>query len=242
MNSLLSPLFSLRRPVIPALVLAALAAGCASLPHPRAARHAHDWIILFDGNSVEAWRGFRQTDFPAGGWVVQDGILSTVAGRGHRDIVTRESFRNFELILEWSVTPKGNSGIFYGVNEASPAIWHDAPEYQILDDAGHNQAPDSLQSAGSLYDLLGPSADKILRPVGEFNSTRLILRDRRAWHWLNGRLILEYHLDDPPLREKIAQSKFGEHPGFAMAEEGPVGLQHHGQEVSFRNIKIRRLD
>ncbi len=217
--------------------------GCAATgSSPSMAESDSAWTVLFDGSSVEAWRGFRQEGFPESGWLVRDGILSTVPGRGHADIITRETYENFELRLEWRVVERGNSGIFFGVTEEVSTIWHYAPEFQILDDLGYNQKPDSPQATGSLYDLLGPSADKELKPVGEFNTARLVIRNRRVEHWLNGQKVLSYHLDDPALAEKIAASKFRVYDKFAQIRDGHIGLQHHGQEVAFRNIRIRRLD
>jgi hypothetical protein len=200
-----------------------------------------DWRVLFDGSSTEEWRGFRQETFPAGGWKVADGVLATVAGLDRKDIVTRDTFGDFELSFEWSLPLGGNSGIFFWVDEAVPVIWHHAPEIQILDDKAFDQAADTLLASGSLYDLVPPLAEKKLRPLGEFNSNRLVVRGSEIEYWLNGEKILKADLDSPEVRERIAASKFGEHEGFAQKRPGRIGLQHHGEEAAFRNIRIREL-
>lgn len=196
------------------------------------------WKVLFDGTSTDAWRGYRSDAFPEGGWKIEDGVLTSIGGGDRTDIVTREAYTDFELELEWRVEPRGNSGIFYRVSEEPEIIWHAAPEIQIIDDRGGSH---SKQSAGSLYDLLPPNDRKNLRPAGEFNSVRLIHRGNDVEHWLNGDKILSYNLDDPKLQEKIAQSKFAQFEQFARTEKGLVALQHHGDTVGFRNIRIREL-
>lgn len=204
-------------------------------------REAPEWRVLFDGSSTEEWRGFRQEAFPTGGWKVEDGVLATVAGLARVDLVTRETFGDFELSFEWRLPPGGNSGIFFWVDEAVPVIWHHAPEIQILDDKAYDQAADTLLASGSLYDLVPPLAEKKLRPLGEFNSNRLVVRGSEIEYWLNGEKVLKADLDSPEVRERIAASKFGEHEGFARTRPGRIGLQHHGEEAAFRNIRIREL-
>ncbi len=201
-----------------------------------------DWKILFDGESTDAWRGYRTETFPQAGWEVKDGVLSTVSGDARPDIITVESYDNFELHLEWRVAHRGNSGIFFHVSEEPAAIWHHSPEFQILDDEGYGVAPDHFHATGSLYDLLAPELPKPVHPVGEFNSSRLIVNDGHVEHWMNDRKILEYHLESDDFRERVAASKFSDYPEFARVGDGPIGLQHHGGGVDFRDIRIRRLD
>ena len=198
------------------------------------------WIVLFDGTSKEAWRGYQRKDFPDKGWVVDQGAFKTLVGGEHVDLVTKEKFRSFELELEWKVSPGGNGGIFYRASEADKEIWHSAPEIQVLDDDRHGDGKNPKTSAGSLYALVAP-VGKTLRPVGEFNQFRLVLRGNHGEHWLNGVKVLEYELGSPALKELIFQSKFKDMPRFAMLPEGHIGIQHHGQEVWYRNIRIREL-
>jgi hypothetical protein len=200
------------------------------------------WITLFDGKSTDAWRCFKGDSFPQGSWKVENGILKTVPGAENRcDIITKEKFKNYELELEWSVTPGGNSGVIYNVSEEGDAVWHTGPEMQILDDEKHRDGQNPKTSAGALYALVAPTG-KVLKPVGQFNRARLIVRGNRVEHWLNGRKIVSYQFGSQDLAKLIADSKFKDLPRFAKVSEGHVSLQHHGEEVWFRNVRIRRLD
>ena len=199
--------------------------------------------MLFDGRSTQAWRGYNRPSFPAEllvgrGRDAQDGAFeSSTAATSSRV----RKYRDFELALEWKVGKGGNSGILYRAAELPPPapIWHSAPELQILDDAAHPKAtPQTL--TGSLYDLVAP-VDKVLRPLGEWNEARVLVRGDHVEHWLNGRKVLEYELGSDALRARIAASKFKDMPRFAVEKEGHVGLQHHGEEAWFRNIRIRTL-
>lgn len=198
--------------------------------------------MLFDGTSTKAWRGYNRHSFPAGCWAVEGGTLKTVPSKGNDcDLVTRRKYRDFELALEWKVGKGGNSGVFYRAAELpSPEpIWHSAPELQILDDGAHPSAtPQTL--TGSLYDLVAP-VNKVLRPVGEWNEARVVMRGSHVEHWLNGRKVLEYELGSDALRAQIAASKFKDMPRFAQEKDGHIGLQHHGEEAWFRNIRVRDL-
>jgi hypothetical protein len=196
------------------------------------------WIALFDGTDLSAWRGYRRDDVPAG-WQARDGVLvfDPAAGDGG-DIVTRESFGDFELVLDWRIGPGGNSGIFYRVDEDADIIWHHAPEVQILDDAGHADGASALTSAGSAYALYPPTED-VVNPPGEWNYVRIVARGPRVEHWMNGSKIVEYEIGSPDWNRRVADSKFAEYPRFAQATEGRIGLQDHGNMVWFREIRIR---
>jgi hypothetical protein len=199
------------------------------------------WQVLFDGTSTEAFRGYRQSNFPQGSWVVQNGALRTVPGRGGADIMTREQYENYDLQFEWLVTPGGNSGVMYNVAEIDAPSWHTGPEFQILDDDRHPDGRNPKTSAGSLYALIAPNEKKQLRPVGEFNTARLVKRGNRVEHWLNGAKVLEYEWGSPEVRQFISTSKFHDLPRFMREPGGYIVFQHHGEEVAFRNIRIRRL-
>lgn len=202
------------------------------------------WRLLFDGHSMTGWHGFQRDRVP-GAWRVEEGALTLgtwnegdpVDERG--DIRTAEAFEDFELRLQWAVAPGGNSGVFYLAREGvAEAIFESAPEMQILDDAGHEDGRDPTHRAGSAYDLYAPLCNA-LRPVGEYNDVRLVVRGGRVDHWLNGYRIVVYELDSPQWRERVARSKFRDMPGFARARRGYIGLQDHGDVVRFRNIRIR---
>ena len=198
------------------------------------------WVVLFDGKSTAAWHGFKMSDFPTKGWVVEDKALKTVVGVDHVDLVSKEEYQDFELELEWRVTPAGNGGVFYRGIEEGTAIWQTAPEYQVVDDDRHPDGKNPKTSAASLYGLIAPAGKK-LQPVGEYNKLRIIANGNHVEHWLNDVKVLEYVWGSQDLKDLIAQSKFSKMPGFAQNEKGHIALQHHGQVVWYRNIRIRSL-
>ena len=202
------------------------------------------WQILFDGKSVAAWRGFRRDAFPEKCWVVESGSLKTVAGcdkSDQVDIITRTKYKDFELELEWRVAPGANSGIIYRVSEDEDQTWKTGPEMQVLDDEKHPDGKIPRTSAGSLFDLIAPT-NKILRPVGEYNKARLVVRNGRVEHWLNGKKVLEYNLGSDALTSLIAQSKFKNFRQYARLSEGYIALQFHGDTVWYRNVRIREIN
>lgn len=212
------------------------------MPEPNTlteAEQAAGWRLLFDGKTTEGWRGFKKTEFPKEGWVVQDGAL-TCLGRGG-DIITVDQFDNFELSIEWKVAKNGNSGIFYHVQEDNyDYVWRTAPEYQILDNEGHKDGGDPRTSAGANYALHAPQRD-LTRPVGTFNQARIIVQADHVEHWLNGEKLLEYELGSEDWKQKVAASKFKDMPDYGKFRKGHIALQDHGDVVAYRNIKIRPL-
>ena len=196
--------------------------------------------LLFDGTSLDAWRGFNRQDVPAG-WAAMDGTLAYTPGVESGDIITRETFTDFELRLEWKVGAGGNSGIFFGVVEGNRRTYESGPEMQILDNAGHADGANPLTSAGSNYGLHAPVAD-VTRPVGEWNEVRLVREGARVEHWLNGTKIVEYELGTDEWTSMVAETKFAEWPDYGVHHEGHIGLQDHGDPVWFRNLRIRRLE
>jgi hypothetical protein len=198
---------------------------------------AAGWKLLFDGKTGAGWRGYRQQTLPAG-WQVKDGALVCVAGGG--DIITDEQFKNFELALEWKISPGGNSGIFYRASEDSDAIYWNAPEMQVLDDARHPDGQSRMTAAGAAYDLY-PSPAGIVKPANEWNAVRLVVNGNHVEQWLNGVKVVEYEFGSPDFQAKVKESKFAPHPNFGRNSAGHIGLQDHGDVVAFRNIKIRVL-
>ncbi len=205
------------------------------------AEQAAGWKLLFDGQTSDGWRGYRKESFPAKGWVVEEGCLKVVGGAKGGDIITEGQYGDFELALDWRVAPKANGGIMFRVTEKHGASWQTGPEYQLLDDLGSGAAPDNPHSAGALYDLYSPSADKVAKPAGEFNQTRILIQDNRLVHWLNGVKIVECRLDSDDWKQRIAKSKFSKYEGFGVQPLGHIALQDHGNDIWFRSIKIRDL-
>ncbi|HTH47946.1 MAG TPA: DUF1080 domain-containing protein [Candidatus Limnocylindria bacterium] len=213
------------------------------------AADAVGWETLFDGTSAPAaalstakWRGYRQTGFPAKGWVVEGGALKVQAGGGGGDLVTRDTYGSFELLWEWKVSEGANSGLIYHASEEFGASYETGLEYQLLDDAKHGDGKNPKTSAGALYALIAPNQDKQLRPVGEWNKSRLVIYGSHVQHWLNGKLIVQYDLASPELKALIAQSKFKDMPKFAQVADGHICLQDHGNDVWFRYIRVKRLE
>lgn len=200
---------------------------------------AEGFALLFDGESLDAWRGYGEDDVP-GGWSAVDGALAYTPGVGGGDIITRETFTGFDLRLEWKIDPGGNSGIFFGVVEGPRRTYHSGPEIQILDNAGHPDGRNAITSAGSNYALHAPTED-VTRPVGEWNEVRIVREGDRVRQWLNGTLVVEYEIGTDDWKALVAGSKFSEWPDYGIHHEGHIGIQDHGNPVWFRNLRIRRL-
>jgi hypothetical protein len=217
----------------------ALAGGTASEDAPpntlTEAERKAGWRLLFDGKTTSGWRPFKKAAM-GGGWQAVDGALTRVGEGG--DIITTDQFDDFELALDWLVGEGGNSGVFFNATESVEPIYHAAPEMQILHNAGHRDGKVPETSAGSNYALHPPVKD-VTRPVGSWNSARLIVRGNHVEHWLNGVKLLEYELGSADWQARVSKSKFKEWPPYGKQTRGHIGLQDHGDRVAFRNIKIR---
>lgn len=194
------------------------------------------WRSLFDGKTTVGWRGYRQTTMPDG-WAVVDGALTRVGKGG--DIVTVDQFGDFELSLEWKVSPGANSGVFFRVVEDDPVMWHLAPEIQIIDNA-YKGGLKPEQTAGSNYDLHAPTRD-VTRPPGSWNELRLLVNGDRVEQWVNGTKVVEYEIGSEDWTRRVQASKFREYASYGRARRGHIGLQDHGAQVAYRNIRIREL-
>ena len=173
------------------------------------------------------------------GWQIVDGVLTKTGSVG--DIITRDQFGNFELALDWKLSPGGNSGIFYRGTEDYDHIYWSAPEYQLLDDAGHPDGQSRLTSAGADYALY-PSPAGVVKPADQWNSTLIVVNGNRVQHWMNGQKLLEYELGSSDWQAKVKASKFAEYPKYGTASKGYIGIQgDHDGTLSVRNIRIRVL-
>ncbi len=200
---------------------------------------AEGFDLLFDGESLEAWRGYRMDDVPTG-WSATGGALAFAPGAGGGDLITRATYADFDLRLEWRISEGGNSGIFFGVIEGPNASYESGAEMQVLDNAGHADGLSPLTSAGSNYALHAPS-EEVARPAGEWNAARIVRRGNEVEYWLNGVRIVRYEIDSPEWKELVADSNFAAWPDYGAHHEGHLGLQDHGNPVWYRAIRVRRL-
>lgn len=211
------------------------------------------WVLMFDGKTTDGWRGYLKDGFPEQGWVIEDGALKVQgsgageAGGGGGDIIFDQEFENFEFSLDWKVSEGGNSGIFYLADEVEgEPIFTSAPEMQILDNERHPDArlgKDGNRMSGSLYDLI-PAVPQNANPVGEWNTTKIVVDNGKVTHFQNGEQVVQYELWTDQWKEMVADSKFKDWPNFVNAggddKKGYVGLQDHGDDVWFRNLKIKK--
>jgi len=244
--------------LIGATLVAAACAGAEGSDGPDGVAEAA-WSPLFDGASFDGWRGIDSESIPGGHWSIEDGVVRKIASVDvptaadgqplvGGDIMTEETFEGFELTFEWKVAPGANSGIKYNVSQAMSASNEPTTaalgfEYQVLDDDLH---PDALngetRQAGALYDMIPPIADKPLRPVGAFNEGRIVFVDGHGEHWLNGVKILEYDVGSERFDELLARSKYAPIDGFADLRPGHIVLQDHGDDVWYRDIRIKVVE
>ena len=201
---------------------------------------ASGWIVLFDGESAEHFRGYRQEGFPVRGWAVIDGTLRRTPGQGGGDIITREQYADFEFVCEWLVTPGANSGIIYRCTEDKGYTWETGLEMQILDHEAHRDGSSPKTRAGSLYDLVPPMKN-VVKPAVEWNEARVVAQGTRIRHYLNGDLIVDIDLNSDEYRKAHAASKWPAMPDMGTRMKGHIALQDHGDEVWFRNIRVREL-
>lgn len=205
------------------------------------------WVVLFDGSSTDAFRGYGIDEFPEGVWNVENGVLMTNSDTANRDLITKARYKDFEMEYEWAVDTAANSGVFFHMQEdltmeagnGNSPNWLDNFEIQVLDDI-HFPDTAAVRSAGSVYDLIIPK-NKTLKPIGDFNEAKLLHKEGHVEHWLNGSKVVEFEMGSQEMKALLAGSKFNVNPDFHSHKEGHIMFQHHGQKVYYRNIRIKEL-
>ncbi|HEY2852913.1 MAG TPA: DUF1080 domain-containing protein [Gemmatimonadaceae bacterium] len=202
------------------------------------AEEKEGWKLLFDGSTTNGWRGFKLDSMPSY-WMAMDGTL--MKDKPTRDIITKDTYKNFELQVDWKVGRGGNAGIFYRGTEEYDAIYWSAPEYQLLDDKVHPDGKNRLTAAAAVYGMY-PSPAGYVHAANEWNHTRLVVNGDRVEHWLNGHKMVSYTLGSKDWAARVAKSKFKTFPNYGKASEGHIGFQG-GEDgtLALRNIKIRVL-
>ncbi len=210
----------------------------------------NEWKSLFDGRTTKGWRNYKSETIGSS-WVVEDGVLKLevepadngrTRAKDGGDIITVDQFENFELALEWKISECGNSGIMFNVVEGADyqRVYHTGPEMQILDNSCHPDAKIHTHRAGDLYDMI-PCSEETVHPPGEWNEVRIKVLNGHTEFYLNGTKVVEFTMFGDEWKSMIADSKFKDMPGFGKFRKGHIALQDHGDEVAFRNIKIREL-
>ena len=202
------------------------------------------WISLFDGKTTKGWHSYGKTTVGEA-WKVEDGSIHLDAGKGLSagDIVTDESFDDFDLKLEWKISKNGNSGVIFFIQDDPKKyeqIWFTGPEMQVLDNDGHPDGKIVKHRAGNLYDLI-EGKEGVVKAVGEWNQVEIISNKGKLDLLLNGVTVVSTTLGDDNWKKLIAGSKFKTKPDFGKIFSGHIGLQDHGNEVWFRDIKIKKL-
>jgi hypothetical protein len=192
---------------------------------------------LFDGKTTNGWRGYKQTGAPAG-WQVVDGALTRVGEGG--DLVSIEQYQDFEFAFEWKIASGGNSGVMFRVTEDHDYPWETGPEFQILDNVAHQDGLDPRTSAGANYAMHAPTAD-LTRPAGEWNQSRILVQGAHVEHWLNGSKVVAYELWSDDWQRLVEGCKWNERPDYGRRKSGHLALQDHGDQVAFKNLRVRRL-
>jgi len=197
------------------------------------------FVLLFNGKDTDGWKIYKKKG-DAQGWEVKDGVLTRTTGGG-ADLQTKEQYGSFELVLDFKIGPKGNSGIIYRCDESGKTPWQSGPEFQLCDNAIEpDPSPTGLHSVGSCYDLYPPTTDAT-KPVGEWNTARILVDGNHVEHWLNGKKVVEYEFNSEDFNNRVAKSKFHVYENWGKHDKGFITLQDHGHEIEFRNIKIRPI-
>lgn len=243
---------------VAALIVVAVHLVAAQQPNTlTAAEKAAGWKLLFDGRTLKGWKGLGYDSVPTAHWMVDNGAIRKIPsgkvalqpdGQPMRggDLMTVDDYTNFELSFEWKVAPGANSGVKYNVSEVyslklQPGHAALGFEYQIEDDSLGDDIKLGTHRAGALYDMIAANDKKHLKPVGEWNVSRIVFDEKHGEHWLNGEKVVEFDLGTPQFDSLLARSKYHVYPGFGDKRTGHIILQDHNDEAWYRNIKLRVL-
>ncbi|KQS33272.1 DUF1080 domain-containing protein [Dyadobacter sp. Leaf189] len=223
--------------------LIALIAFASTTNHAEA-QNKGKWETLFDGKSLKGWHSW-QSDEVLPQWKIQDNAI-VLTEKGGKDLVTDKEYGDFELELEWKIAEGGNSGIIYHVIEDKKYCcpYSTGPEIQVLDDVKHPDAKagkEGNHKSGSLYDMLPANDFKAVKPAGQWNKAKIVIKGGRGESWLNGKKVVDFPTQGAEWEKLVANSKFKTWEGFGAASKGKIALQDHGDQVSYRNIRIREL-
>jgi len=230
------------------LVASALVISCAASKNAAdntlsEAEKKDGYTSLFDGKTMNGWRTYQNKRNDS--WSVDDGSLHCKGsaqnyGAISADLVTTGQYENFDLSVDWKLSPKGNSGILYRVKEDSNASYLSGPEYQLIDDKNFGEPLEDWQKTGADYAMYAaPTA--VPNPVGEWNHTRIVVNKNHVEHWLNGKKVVEYELYSDDWQKRKMAGKWKDAPGYGLAKKGHITFQDHGSEAWFKNIRIKEL-
>jgi Domain of Unknown Function (DUF1080) len=226
-----------------ALLCALAFAYSASAQNPLTKKEKQQgWHLLFDGKTTKGWHTYLKPTASAA-WKVEDGVLQLdPKAPDQGDLVTDKEYENYELWLEWKISPEGNSGIIFGVHEDTTLkeTYLSGIEMQVLDNEKAEDNKKANHLAGSLYDMKAPSAS-VAKPAGEWNVAKISKKDGHLIFWLNGTEIINVQMGSPEWQELLNNSKFKTWANFAKYPKGKIALQDHGHVVAFRSIEIREL-
>jgi hypothetical protein len=199
------------------------------------------WISLFDGKTFNGWHNFNKTG-SVFGWNIEEGAMVCL-GAGGGDIVTNAAYENFELKWDWKISKEGNSGVLYHVVEDAKysGPYQTGPEYQLIDDVGFPGKLEEWQKTGADYAMNLPNEKKKLKPVGEWNTSKIVFNKGHVEHWLNGERIVEFQAWDSEWTKKKNEGKWKDYPDYGLAKKGLIALQDHGHKTFFKNIMIKEL-
>lgn len=204
---------------------------------------AEGWALLFNGQNLDGWRIYKGK--PSNTWGVQDGLLHCTGSTTDKsdmrgDLLSNNQYDNFELVTEWKIAPQGNSGLLYLVTEEFDAPYMSGPEYQMIDDENFPEKLEDWQKSGANY-AMNPPSKLAAKPVGEWNTTRIVVNNGKVEHWLNGEKVVDTEMWTDEWKKNKTTGKWKDYKGYGVAKKGHICLQDHGSEVWFRNVKIREL-